>query len=205
MRCICVSVFILVAGVLHPAIAQDKFASRLSEAAIERTKQRVVYDPAYVTLAYPMGDVAPDRGVCADVVIRVFRAAGVDLQALVHEDMKTAFAAYPNHWGLARPDANIDHRRVPNLEAFFTRRGARLPASGDPASYLPGDIVAWNLKGAQGGWLPHIGVVTDRIAPSGRPMIVHNIGAGPKLEDVLFNWKITGRYRVTGDELAEGT
>ena len=109
--------------------------------------------------------------------------------------MASAFAAYPNHWGLTRPDRNIDHRRVPNLEKYFTRQGARLPPSHNPADYLPGDIVAWNLEGESGGWLPHIGIVTDRIAPSGRPMIVHNIGAGPKLEDVLFNWKMTGRYR----------
>lgn len=145
-----------------------------------------------------MGDVAPDRGVCADVVVRAFRALGIDLQELVHEDMTAAFDAYPDYWGLKRPDGNIDHRRVPNLETFFTRKGERLPPSNDPNDYLAGDIVAWNLRG-DAGWLPHIGIVTDRVAPSGRPMIVHNIGAGPKLEDVLFDWKITGRYRVNSD------
>ncbi len=176
------------------AAQTEDFGARLSAAALARTESAVVYDPAYVRLAYPMGDVAPDRGVCADVVVRALRALGHDLQRLVHEDMKSAFAAYPGHWGLARPDPNIDHRRVPNLETFLTRAGARLPASDDPADYLPGDIVAWNLRG-DAGWLPHIGVVTDRIAPSGRPMVVHNIGAGPQLEDVLFDWKMTGRYR----------
>lgn len=183
---------------------QDHFASRLSAAAIERTEHTVVYDPAYVRIAYPMGDVAADRGVCADVVVRALRAVGVDLQQLVHEDMSAAFAAYPKHWGLARPDPNIDHRRVPNLETYLTRIGARLPASADAVDYQPGDIVAWNLRGDD-GWLPHIGVVANRIGPSGAPMVVHNIGAGPKLEDVLFDWKITGHYRVNRDLLEAHT
>ncbi len=178
------------------ATAQS-FGERLSAAAIERTTHSVTYDPAYVRLDYPGGDVAPDRGVCADVIIRALRVLEVDLQQLVHEDMRANFAEYPAHWGLARPDKNIDHRRVPNLERYFTRRGARLSSSHDPADYLPGDIVAWNLKGEH-GWLPHIGVVTDRVSSSGRPMIVHNIGAGPKLEDVIFNWTMTGHYRLRG-------
>lgn len=187
---------IMLAFPAAPAAAQaDDFGAWLSAAAIERTAQRVVYDPAYVRLAYPMGDVAADRGVCADVVVRALRTLGIDLQQLVHEDMKSAFAAYPKHWGLSRPDPNIDHRRVPNIETYLTRKGARLPASDDAADYLPGDIVAWNLRGDE-GWLPHIGVVTGRIGPTGRPMVVHNIGAGPKLEDVLFDWKMTGHYRV---------
>jgi len=181
-------------------IAQtDAFGARLSAAAIERANHQVIYDPAYVRLAYPGGDVAPGRGVCADVVVRALRALDIDLQVLVHEDMTAAFTSYPNHWGLTRPDSNIDHRRVPNLEAFLARQGARLPASDDPAFYQPGDIVAWNLKGASGGWLPHMGIVTDRVAPSGRPLIVHNIGAGPQLEDILFDWKMTGHYRYRPD------
>ncbi len=190
---------ILAAGLcsLATASAQSEgFGARLSAAAIDRTSHRVVYDPAYVRLSYPMGDVAPDRGVCADVVVRALRSLGVDLQQLVHEDMRANFSAYPTHWGLTRPDSSIDHRRVPNLETFLTRKGARRAPSDDSSEYLPGDIVAWNLRGDD-GWLPHIGVVTDRIAPSGRPMVVHNIGAGPKLEDVLFDWPMTGHYRVT--------
>ncbi len=186
-----------------PANAEE-FGPQLSAAAIGRTHHRVVYDPAYVRLSYPNGDVAADRGVCADVIIRALLTLNIDLQELVHEDMKLAFSAYPDHWGLTRPDANIDHRRVPNLEAFFTRAGMRLPASDDPADYLPGDIVAWNLKG-DAGWLPHIGVVTDRVSLSGRPMVVHNIGAGPKLEDVLFEWKMTGHYRMNGNLGDDGT
>ncbi len=176
----------------------SNFGARLSEAAIERTQHRVTYDPAYVRLDYPGGDVAADTGVCADVVVRALRVLNIDLQKLVHEDMREAFSAYPNHWGLSRPDTNIDHRRVPNLETFFTRKGASLVVSDAPSVYQPGDIVAWNLRGADGGWLPHIGIITADIAPSGRPMIVHNIGAGPRLEDVLFNWEITGHYRLGG-------
>ncbi|WP_425410789.1 DUF1287 domain-containing protein [Hyphococcus sp.] len=175
--------------------AQIDYGARISAAAIERTAFRVVYDPAYVRMSYPMGDVAPDRGVCADVVVRTLRALDIDLQELVHTDMRASFNAYPAIWGLVKPDANIDHRRVPNLETFFTRMGARLEASNIAEDYLPGDIVAWNLRG-DAGWLPHIGVVTDKIAPTGRPMVVHNIGAGPKLEDVLFDWPMTGRYRL---------
>lgn len=181
------------------AVVAETFGERLSAAAIERTSHSVTYDPAYVQLAYPGGDVAADRGVCADVVVRALRALEIDLQKLVHEDMRENFSAYPNHWGLTRPDKNIDHRRVPNLEKFLTREGARLPSSSDPQDYLPGDIVAWNLKGDK-GWLPHIGVVTDKLAASGRPMVVHNIGAGPKLEDVLFDWKMTGHYRYSAPD-----
>jgi len=173
------------------------FGERLSAAAIERTNIRVIYDPAYVRLDYPGGDVAKDRGVCADVLIRALRALDIDLQQLVHEDMKANFSSYPRNWGLARPDSNIDHRRVPNLETYFRRAGAELTLSEQSGDYLPGDIVAWNLRG-DAGYLPHIGIVTDRMGASGWPMIVHNIGAGPQLEDVLFSWPMTGRYRYRG-------
>ncbi|MEZ5915251.1 MAG: DUF1287 domain-containing protein [Parvularculaceae bacterium] len=175
--------------------APEDFGARLSAAAIERTGRSVAYDAAYRRIAYPMGDVAPDRGVCADVVIRALRALDMDLQQLVHEDMTANFSAYPQLWGLARADSNIDHRRVPNLETFMTRKGWRLRPSLDARDYRPGDIVAWNLRG-EAGFLPHIGIVTDRIGASGWPMVVHNIGAGPKLEDALFSWPMTGRYRI---------
>ncbi|NNE40253.1 MAG: DUF1287 domain-containing protein [Marinicaulis sp.] len=185
-----------------PALAQTAdFGAAVSAAAIERTEHRVTYDPAYVPLDYPMGDVAADKGVCADVIVRALRKLDIDLQKLVHEDMSAAFNQYPAHWGLSRPDTNIDHRRVPNLEKYFARRGFSLAISDNAADYKPGDIVAWNLNGASGGWLPHIGIVTDRFAPSGRPMIVHNIGAGPKLEDVLFDWSMTGHYRLRAEPL----
>lgn len=139
----------------------------------------------------------PDSiGVCTDVVIRSYRAPGIDLQQRVHEDMKRAFAAYPKHWGLAAPDPNIDHRRVPNLQRFLERQGAALPVTRDPAGYRPGDLVTWMLP----GHLPHIGIVVDRRSDDGaRPLLVHNIGAGPRLEDVLFEWEVTGRYRWAGE------
>ncbi len=164
----------------------------LCEAALDRTRHGVRYDPAYVRLEYPGGDVAADRGVCTDVVIRSYRAAlGQDLQVLVHEDMTADFGAYPKNWGLSRPDRNIDHRRVPNLQAFWRRAGAALPVSRDSGDYLPGDLVTWSVGG-----LPHVGLVVDRVAPrSGRWMIVHNIGAGPRLEDCLFDWPVTGHFR----------
>jgi hypothetical protein len=183
-----------VAGVV-PAVAQapQDYGVRLAAAAKAQVGVTVLYDPAYVRLAYPGGDVPPDRGVCTDVVIRAYRALGADLQRLVHVDMRANFDAYPKAWGLKRPDRNIDHRRVPNLEVFLRRQGARLPASQAPGDYLPGDIVSWRLSGSG---LPHIGIVSsDRLRESGRPLVVHNIGAGAQSEDVLFAWPMTGRFR----------
>ena len=180
---------------LLPALVRaDSFLNRLVKAAIERTKHEVRYDGSYFVISYPDGDVPNDRGVCTDVVIRAYRALGVDLQQLVHEDMQHHFDAYPSKriWGLTEPDPNIDHRRVPNLQLFFKRNGIELRPSEDPSDYKPGDIVTWMLPGN----LPHIGIVTDRKADgSGTPLVVHNIGEGPKLEDVLFYFKITGHYR----------
>lgn len=181
--------------VSSPAFADD-VGGRLAEAALERTRYDIEYDPAYQRIAYPMGDVAAGRGVCSDVVVRALRALDVDLQRLIHEDMRAAFSAYPALWGLNRPDANIDHRRVPNIETFLTRRNMRLPPSDDPGDYRPGDIVAWNLKGASGGTLAHIGVVSAAKGASGAPLVIHNIGKGPRQEDVLFAWPMTGRYRL---------
>lgn len=138
-----------------------------------------------------------DTGVCTDEIIRSYRAVGIDLQKEVHEDMVQNFSAYPRNWRwlLARPDSNIDHRRVPNLMVFFQRKGQALPISSRIEDYSPGDIVSWDL----GGGVPHIGIVVDQRSPlSDRYMIVHNIGQGPKMEDVLFNWKITGHYRYFG-------
>lgn len=176
---------------IAPALAEEAFGARLAAAAEDRVGRGVVYDGAYVRIAYPMGDVAPDRGVCTDVVIRAYRALGVDLQALVHEDMRRAFARYPKAWGLRRPDPNIDHRRVLNLEVFLTRAGARLAASEDASDYRPGDLVSYRLPDGR----PHIAVVADRLGPSGRPMIAHNIGAGPQVEDRLFGYRVAGRFR----------
>lgn len=165
------------------------FPTLVALGAEARTRTPELYDPAYRVIAYPMGDVPDDRGVCADTVIRAFRTGGADLQALVHRDMKAAFAAYPQIWGLKHPDTNIDHRRVPNLETFFTRAGAKQPANADPAFYLPGDVVSWRIP------VPHIGVVSTQRTPFGRPLMAHNIGAGSQLEDVLFAWPIQGWFR----------
>ena len=185
---------LLVLWDISPASAQS-FGAQLSAAALERTAHPVIYDGRYVTIGYPMGDVAPDRGVCADEIIRAYRGLGIDLQKLVHEDMVRSFASYPHLWGLTHPDSNIDHRRVPNLERFFIRHGRELTVSDDPAQYRPGDLVTWRLDGR----LPHIGIVTHlRNADGTRPLIVHNVGLGPKLEDVLFAFPLFGHYRYDG-------
>ena len=177
--------------------ARQEFLKKLVAAAEERPHHIVRYDPAYVRIPYPGGDVPGDTGVCTDEVIRSYRAVGIDLQKEVHEDMEKNFSAYPQprRWLLSHPDTNIDHRRVPNLMVFFSRKGESLAVTKNTADYLPGDIVTWDL----GGNVPHIGiVVNEESAESGRHMIVHNIGQGPKREDVLFAWKITGHYRYYG-------
>jgi len=174
--------------------AASDFSISLSEAAIGRTKYDVTYDPAYFSIDYPNGDVPSDRGVCSDVVIRSYRELGIDLQKLVHEDMKKSFNKYPQIWGLSSPDKNIDHRRVPNLRTFFKRHGTELIISENPLDYKSGDLVTWNLRNK--GSLPHIGIVTNKLNDENNtPLIVHNIGSGPKLEDMLFDYKITGHYR----------
>jgi uncharacterized protein YijF (DUF1287 family) len=175
------------------------FTQKLVAAAIERTHHIVRYDPAYVRIPYPGGDVPANTGVCTDEIIRIYRAVGVDLQKEVHEDMQSNFWSYPNHlrWRLLHTDTNIDHRRVPNLMVFFSRNGEKLTTSTNRTDYLPGDLVTWDL----GGNVPHIGIVVDRkSAASGNYLIVHNIGQGPKMEDVLFNWRITGHYRYFGSQ-----
>lgn len=159
----------------------------------------VRYDPAYVVLPYPMGDVAQDRGVCTDVVIRALRAQGLDLQRRVHEDMQAHFDVYPKKWGLRTPDANIDHRRVPNLQTWFDRQGWSVPVRDRDDDYRAGDIVTWTLP----GHLDHIGIVSDRRSPfTHAPLILHNIGHGTREDDILFAYPITGHYRP---RLAPGT
>ena len=180
-----------------PTSGQQAFLEKLSSAAIERTNHTVRYDPKYVRIPYPGGDVPADTGVCTDEVIRSYRALGIDLQKEVHEDMAENFGRYPNHlrWMQITTDTNIDHRRVPNLMVFFSRKGTSLPLSSNSADYGPGDLVTWDL----GGGVPHIGIVVDQKAVAGRRYLVgHNIGAGPRMEDVLFQWKITGHYRYFG-------
>ncbi len=195
-------VTLLAVLVLAPAAAtafrqgeRPGFSQRLSEAARERLRHRVRYDGSYRRIPYPNGDVPSDVGVCTDVVVRAYRKLGIDLQRDVHEEMAAHFEAFPNHWGLTRPDPNIDHRRVPNLRTLFARRGLRLPATDDPADYVAGDLVTWVVS----GHLPHIGIVVDRRSADGqRPLVVHNIGRGPQLEDILFAYPITGHYRYYG-------
>jgi uncharacterized protein YijF (DUF1287 family) len=173
------------------------FGRTLSQAALERTRHFVIYNGSYRKIAYPNGDVPSHFGVCTDVVIRSYRALGIDLQKLVHEDMKAQFNSYPKNWGLKSTDTNIDHRRVPNLQVFFTRKGKKLKVSRIPKDYKTGDLVTWKLSNN----LPHIGIVVDRRSKDGkRPLIVHNIGLGPRLEDMLFDFTITGHYRYTGKE-----
>ncbi len=174
------------------ASPQATFADSLVAVALERTRHQVVYDGSYQSLAYPGGDVADDRGVCTDLIIRCFRVLGVDLQKEVHEDMLKDFPAYPNLWNLSRPDANIDHRRVPNLQRYFEGRNLELPITSNPADFQPGDLVTWMLPGN----LPHIGIVAKEKSRDGhRHLVIHNIGRGPRQEDCLLDFPITGHYR----------
>jgi len=181
-------------------VRRREFLKYLVAAAVERTHHVIRYEPAYVRIPYPGGDVPADTGVCTDEIIRSYRTVGVDLQKEVHEDMAQNFDRYPRRWRwlLSRPDTNIDHRRVPNLMVFFSRKGEALSLSSRAEDYAPGDLVTWDL----GGGVPHIGVVVDqKSSQSGHYMIVHNIGQGPRMEDVLFHWKITGHYRYFGPAL----
>ena len=172
----------------------DSFANKLSNAAIAIIDSEVKYTPDYISIKYPMGDVPAKTGVCTDVVIRAYRKLGIDLQKEVHEDLKVNFSLYPNlkKWGLKKPDTNIDHRRVPNLEVFFTRKGEKLLVTDNPKNYKPGEIVTWMINGK----LPHIGIITHKKSPDGkRLMVVHNVGNGQVLEDCLFEWKIVGHFK----------
>lgn len=166
---------------------------KILASATEQTKTTRGYDPAYIVLSYPNGDVSAETGVCSDVVIRAFRRAGMDLQKEIHEDMLRNFSKYPKKWGLKSPDSNIDHRRVPNLQTFFTRKGKSLAITNSGADYKPGDVVAWHLDNRG---TTHIGLVSNVWnEKTKRFSIIHNIGGGTNAEDVLFDWKIVGRYR----------
>ncbi|VAX32889.1 Uncharacterized protein YijF [hydrothermal vent metagenome] len=196
--------FLILVGLLSlstPAqgdVIRDRFVAGLVQAAKERTLHDVTYDGSYFSISYPNGDVPANIGVCTDVVIRSFRKVGVDLQQKVHEDMLENFDLYPSKkiWDLNRPDKNIDHRRVPNLRIFFERFGHALVITRHAKDYLPGDLVTWMLPKN----LPHIGIVIDKKSDDGkRPLIAHNIGKGPKINDILFDYQITGHYRYTGE------
>ena len=186
MRCL-----LLLTLSLLPLSAQDTGAKILT-AARKQVGVTLSYDPAYVTLAYPGGDVPREKGVCTDVVIRALRdGLSQDLQKLVHEDMKANFSAYPKNWGLSRPDKNIDHRRVPNLQAYFKRSGYRVADTKDVTKFLPGDLVTCTVPPN----LPHVMIVSDKKTDGGVPLVIHNIGAGAREEDVLFTYPLTGHYR----------
>jgi uncharacterized protein YijF (DUF1287 family) len=162
------------------------------DGAIDQVGKTTSYDPSYQKLDYPNGDVPIETGVCSDVIVRAFRKAGIDLQKDVHEDMKDNFSAYPTKWGLKSPDANIDHRRVPNLQTYFGRKGKSEAITDKSDDFHPGDIVTWDL----GGGVDHVGIVTNVwYKPTQRYLIVHNIGGGTRMEDGLFSWKVTGHYR----------
>ncbi|MGJ8725546.1 MAG: DUF1287 domain-containing protein [Roseibacillus sp.] len=176
-------------------VAKAKTVAESNHAIAEAARQQIGvttrYVPDYVSLDYPGGDVPQETGVCTDVVIRALRKAGHDLQKLVHEDMKANFSKYPKIWGLRRTDRSIDHRRVPNLRTFLTRKGKSLAVTKDKESYLPGDLVTCTVAGK----LPHIMIVSDKKDSKGVPLVIHNIGAGTKEEGRLFDFPITGHYR----------
>ena len=164
----------------------------LIDGATEQVGKTTSYDPSYQRIDYPNGDVPIETGVCSDVIVRAFRNASIDLQKDVHEDMKKNFSAYPTKWGLSGTDANIDHRRVPNLQTYLARKGKEVATTGGADTFLPGDIVTWDL----GGGVDHVGIVVNVwYKPSQRYLIVHNIGSGARVEDVLLAWKIIGHYR----------
>jgi uncharacterized protein len=187
-------------SIISPSYGKPTLASiendsikKMLENAVEQTSLTKSYDPAYTVLSYPMGDVPIEKGVCTDVVIRAMRKANFDLQKEVHQDMKANFSVYPKKWGLKKADSNIDHRRVPNLQTFFTRKGKSLPITADSKNYQPGDIVAWDLNGKG---LTHIGLVSNVYNESTKTYsIIHNIGGGTMLEDRLFEWKVIGHFR----------
>lgn len=193
-----------VSSVPLPPISESEIAQNVvlpqtnlavAKGAEEQVGKTLIYDPAYVRLPYPGGDIPLERGVCADVIIRALRTQQIDLQQQVHEDMQAHFSSYPQNWKLSRPDANIDHRRVLNLETWFARQDKALPVTNRHHDYRPGDIVSWRLSNG----LAHIGIVADRYASNGTPLIIHNIGAGAQIENVLFNWRIIGHYRFFSD------
>ncbi|ANF50548.1 DUF1287 domain-containing protein [Chryseobacterium glaciei] len=185
---------LLLAFCVFTANAQNKFALQLSNAALGIIDKTITYDPTYFILTYPNGDVPSDKGVCTDVVIRAYRKVGIDLQKEVHEDMAKNFSKYPKTWKLKKPDTNIDHRRVPNLMVFFSKFGKVKSIETNPTFYIPGDIVTWVLPGN----LTHIGIIVNKKSADGkRFLIVHNIGSGQVMEDVLFKYTITGHYQYS--------
>ena len=165
----------------------------LAEAARKQIGITILYDHSYTKMTYPNGDVTADRGVCTDVIIRALRESKkMDLQRLVHEDMMENFSSYPKEWQLKNTDSNIDHRRVPNLRVYFQRNHQSLPVTQNPKDYQAGDIVTSMISRK----LPHIMLVSDKVTWRGVPLAIHNIGMGTREEDALFEYPITGHYRL---------
>ncbi len=188
-----ISIFLIFFAGIVPIAANNDAGMRLVSAAREQIGKTVHYDPGYQSIQYPKGDLPIERGVCTDVIVRAFRAGlGLDLQKLVHEDMKRNFKKYPRKWGLEAPDKNIDHRRVENLQTYFQRRGWSMAVANKADDYKPGDLVTCIVPTN----LPHIMIVSDKESISGRPLIIHNIGAGAQEEDRLFEFKHTAHYRI---------
>ncbi len=175
-----------------PVVSTKTASPPLVAAARRQIGVTLLYDPAYVEMPYPGGDVPAERGVCTDVVVRALRNQGVDLQQAIHEDMRAHFAEYPQQWGLQRPNRSIDHRRVPNQMRWFEREGWSQPITVNAADYTAGDIAAWKLSGSG---LLHIGIVSDRKSRDGTPLVIHNIGNGTQEDDILFRHAIIGHYR----------
>ena len=189
-----------ISGELMVSAGEQAAPAAVAEAARAQIGKTIRYDPGYRSLDYPNGDVPMEMGVCTDVVVRALRTTiGMDLQKLVHEDMKRHFSLYPKNCGLKQPDRNIDHRRVPNLKSYFERNKWSLAISRQPQDYRPGDLVTCTVPPN----LAHIMIVSDRTNAQGRPFVIHNIGAGTREEDRLFEFKITGHYRVGGIKSSE--
>lgn len=190
------AILVLFAPVAASAEPLSPITAKVIDSAVKQVGVTLIYDAAYSSIPFPGGDVPMMRGVCTDVIVRAYRGVGIDLQVLVNQDMRKAFSVYPRKWGLSKPDPNIDHRRVPNLMTFFNRHGTSLPVTNNADDYKPGDIVTWNLPDGR----PHIGLVSNKAGAERHPLIVHNIGLGAQLEDMLFTYTITGHYRYPPDK-----
>src|SRR3954451_4488163 len=177
MRLNSLVISILFAATLFAQGRPDLFTQKLLAAANDRPNHPVRYDPGYVKISYPNGDVPSDTGVCSDEIIRIYRAVGIDLQKAVHEDIVANPSAYPHKakWLQLRPDTNIDQRRVPNLAVYLARKGESLSTT-ERSSFLPGDVVVWQLPNGR----DHIGMVVDKKSLIGTYLAEHNIGEGPK-------------------------
>lgn len=183
--------FLFILSTYCPVLVGQSFQADLAKKAESLENRSIVYDPAYRQIPYPMGDVNPKTGVCTDVIIRAYRLMGIDLQKEVHEDMTKNFSLYPKNWGMKSTDKNIDHRRVPNLMTFFSRKGTKLSLT-DGTSFRPGDVVCWSL----GGGITHIGLIVHSKSTDGkRFLVLHNIGSGQVIEDCLFTYTLIGHYR----------